>query len=115
MGSVPADYAPMHPADDLARCQRYYEMIGEAAQSFAYQGYCAASSAFTIFAPYRVRKAIAPTVTKAATWGTVNCTAQPTTGSVGIDMCYVTATATATAATQFYNNTTPALILEANP
>jgi hypothetical protein len=24
VGNVPADYAPMHPADDLARCLRYY-------------------------------------------------------------------------------------------
>jgi hypothetical protein len=24
VGSVPADYAPLHPADDLARCLRYY-------------------------------------------------------------------------------------------
>jgi len=25
VGSVPADYAPLHPADDLARCLRYYQ------------------------------------------------------------------------------------------
>lgn len=25
LGSVPADYAPLHPVDDLARCLRYYE------------------------------------------------------------------------------------------
>jgi hypothetical protein len=28
VGSVAADYAPMHPADDLARCQRYYQTLG---------------------------------------------------------------------------------------
>jgi hypothetical protein len=27
VGSVPADYAPLHPADDLARCLRYYERV----------------------------------------------------------------------------------------
>src|SRR5215831_5936369 len=27
-GSQPADYVPMHPADDLARCLRYYEILG---------------------------------------------------------------------------------------
>lgn len=25
VGTVPADYAPLHPADDLARCMRYYQ------------------------------------------------------------------------------------------
>ena len=29
VGSQPADYAPLHPADDLARCLRYYEIIGD--------------------------------------------------------------------------------------
>jgi|SRR5215467_882938 len=27
VGSQPADYVPMHPADDLARCKRYYHRI----------------------------------------------------------------------------------------
>lgn len=27
VGSVPADYAPLHPADDLARCLRYYQRV----------------------------------------------------------------------------------------
>ena len=30
VGSQPADYVPLHPADDLARCLRYYEIVGEA-------------------------------------------------------------------------------------
>src|SRR5262252_9445345 len=29
VGSVAADYAPLHPADDLARCLRYYEKIAD--------------------------------------------------------------------------------------
>ena len=27
VGSLAADYAPLHPADDLARCLRYYEVL----------------------------------------------------------------------------------------
>jgi hypothetical protein len=33
VGSQAADYAPLHPAEDLARCLRYYETISAAAGS----------------------------------------------------------------------------------
>ena len=31
VGSQPCDYVPMHPADDLARCLRYYQRFGTSA------------------------------------------------------------------------------------
>jgi len=64
VGSVPADYAPLHPVDELARCLRYYEispggsgsvgiMMGQAISTTQAEG------------PYiyRVEKAVAPSVT----------------------------------------------------
>src|SRR5499427_6370119 len=35
VGSTPADYQPLHPADDLARCLRYYEVAYGEIQGYA--------------------------------------------------------------------------------
>jgi hypothetical protein len=64
VGSVPADYAPLHPADDLARCLRYYERVsGDVTNGAITSGQCV-STTFAI-APlrYAVKKAVTPTVT----------------------------------------------------
>lgn len=64
-GSVPADYAPLHPADDLARCQRYYEILVNGPE------YSAIGQAFTttaIMMPirFKVTKAVVPTIALSA-------------------------------------------------
>jgi hypothetical protein len=59
VGSVAADYAPLHPADDLARCLRYYEKV-KATTRFNAVGAGAAS--FTPL-PYKTTMAITPTIT----------------------------------------------------
>lgn len=67
MGSVPADYVPRTPADELAQCLRYYEVLGSSvvgevfAVGFAY----AAGSAMWVI-PFKAIKAIIPTVTYSA-------------------------------------------------
>jgi hypothetical protein len=73
VGSQAANYVPMHPADDLARCLRYYEKIGgvvnqQFGQSVAFAG----------------KKALTPTMTKAGTWSVLNF-GQPTVFGQGID------------------------------
>ena len=77
VGSVPADYAPLHPADDLARCLRYYEMMGGDTGLYlfvnGYQG--AGGIIYTSFA-YKTHKAVNPTITKNGTW-TVSNAGQP--------------------------------------
>lgn len=77
VGSVAADYAPLHPADDLARCLRYYEVLGDAYPYPLLSGYNAASTAVYGSVAYLARKAVAPTVTKNGTWAVTN-SAQPT-------------------------------------
>jgi hypothetical protein len=61
VGSVAADYAPLHPADDLARCLRYYEVIGGVQQ----MGIGQAASATGAYVPFffKANKAVVPTCT----------------------------------------------------
>jgi hypothetical protein len=75
VGSQAANYVPMHPADDLARCLRYYEVVAEDFNVAGYGG--AASVPFQWYLNYKARKAVAATLTKVGTWTVPNC-AQPT-------------------------------------
>jgi hypothetical protein len=67
VGSVAADYTPLHPADDLARCLRYYE-----ARSYPSNNYIALGQAFSttqiagVLPGFLARKAVTPTITIAA-------------------------------------------------
>ena|SRR5215471_857953 len=73
VGAVAADYAPLHPADDLARCLRYYEIVFAEAQGIA----TAASQSIGNGVSYAAKKAVSPTLTKVGTWGVTNA-GQPT-------------------------------------
>jgi hypothetical protein len=66
VGSVPADYAPLHPADDLARCLRYYELLVAASGEGQLYGQCYAATNANFSWRYRVPKAVTPTVTVSA-------------------------------------------------
>src|SRR5215831_5533785 len=105
VGSVPADYAPLHPADDLARCNRYYELLGNSGDGSilwaAWAG--AASEAIGGFIRCQVPKAVTPTVTKVGTWQVTNC-AQPTAASGSTDGCQLYALSTASGHTQWSNS-----------
>jgi hypothetical protein len=95
VGSQAANYVPMHPADDLARCLRYYEIIGDASQVPIISGYNTAGLAqYTTF-PYKVQKAITPTVTKNGTWGVSNC-GQPSVTNFSVQGVTAQVTVTAT-------------------
>jgi hypothetical protein len=75
IGSVPADYAPLHPADDLARCLRYYERVDAASNSYLCNAFCyAAANAMGFWYPKAPVKAVIPTVTASApaTWSVTN-------------------------------------------
>ena len=77
VGSQAADYAPLHPADDLARCLRYYETLG-GSTSIIVRGYAsAAGQSLSLLGYYKVRKVVTPTVTMVGTMtannsGTIN-------------------------------------------
>jgi hypothetical protein len=100
VGSVAADYAPFLPADDLARCQRYYEIIEQA--SVYLSGYHVASGGLQWPISWHVTKAIVPTVTKNGTWAVAN-TAQPVLSGPGLSGCGIGLTATGTGNTATNN------------
>jgi hypothetical protein len=116
VGSQAANYVPMHPADDLARCLRYYEVMGTSAASdidvFVYQ---AAGSPVALPFQFRAIKPVTPTVTKVGTWTVANCS-QPVVSGVSLTGFFATVTATALGPVNFVN--TPAgtfITSEANP
>jgi hypothetical protein len=79
VGSQAANYVPLHPADDLARCLRYYEILGPGGASTLNAGGIAtgAGQTFRQTLTY-LRKAVTPTVTKSGTWALGNASGQPT-------------------------------------
>ena len=76
VGSVAADYAPLHPADDLARCQRYYEKI---ADLFFGVGYCMSATVAEYLIPYIAHKGGTPTLTVSTSGMTVRDLGNPVT------------------------------------
>lgn len=77
----PAPYQPLHPQEDLARCQRYYEVHGGVSGSVAVGGYSAAAANIQQFVPFAVAKGGTPTVTKNGTWALSNCGQPSVSGS----------------------------------
>ncbi|HYW90546.1 MAG TPA: hypothetical protein VFB50_22435 [Chloroflexota bacterium] len=119
VGSQAADYAPLHPADDLARCLRYYELLGGnggGGGSIGVEGIAtAASQEAAQSLGFRAIKAVSPTVTKVGTW-TVSNTGQPAVS--GGDAYGVRFTVQSIAAGVFYAINTVAgqyITVEANP
>ena len=74
VGSAALAYAPLHPADELSRCLRYYEVHGGGlAMGPIIQGYGAAGASAGYGVVFATRKAITPTMTKNGTWTANNC------------------------------------------
>jgi hypothetical protein len=67
VGSVPADYAPMHPADDLARCMRYYENA-----DVRNAAYGIAAEQMEWWITWITPKAVSPTVTMSGGVNNIN-------------------------------------------
>lgn len=66
-GSVAVPYSPLHPADDLLRCQRYYAEIGGLdANEFVGPGVCFSATSAQIPLRLPVEMVVAPTVTISA-------------------------------------------------
>lgn len=117
VGGVPADYAPMHPADDLAHCERYYEVPGaDGVGSLIVWGLATGSNTARGAYRFRSKKAVTPTATKVGTWTLQNATLQPTVSVTGVDGFYLFLTSTG--AGDFYavnDAATKYLTFEANP
>jgi len=66
IGSAAADYVPLPPADDLARCLRYYEAKVYASNQYIATGQAYTTSGVIGVVPYLVRKCVTPTITFSA-------------------------------------------------
>jgi hypothetical protein len=93
VGSAAADYAPLHPADELARCQRYYDAFSRSNSSNMLAGGFLFSTTGATFTWYwKSTKAVTPTITfsAASTFAIQGSTATATAssitaGSTGVD------------------------------
>ncbi len=129
-GAVAMTYAPLHPAEDLARCLRYYFVVGGlVGYEYAATGMCHSTTAFAVMLRYPVEMVATPTMTisAAADWavysatGTVIACATLTftvnnRRSAGLSGTVASGLVAGNATELFSNNTTNArLIFEANP
>lgn len=114
VGAQPADYVPLHPADDLGRCQRYYEILGESAGEIVLSAFSSGAGNFDYTLPYKVRKAVTPTVTKVGTWTVANA-AQPTVIGSGVSAMALRVAASASGQMSVFNAASTYVTIEANP
>lgn len=120
LGAVPVDYRPLHPQEELARCQRYYEIYsnsGDFQFDFSFGGYASASGQ-NMYLPvfYKQTKpgAATPTVTKNGTWQASNC-GQPTVSN-GRNGCTLSITSSGAGPMYCQNfNAGNSITIEANP
>lgn len=103
IGPAPAPYRPLHPQEELARCQRYHEVMGGVNTSVGVLGYGAAGTNCGNYIPFKVQKGGTPTVTKNGTWAVLNCS-QPAALNISPDGFSLVATVTALGAYSFNCN-----------
>lgn len=71
VGSTPVSFIPTNPQVDLARCMRYFQVIGGTTDTYLFAGMCYASNNAEFGYSFPVPMRIAPTVTvnNTANWG----------------------------------------------
>jgi hypothetical protein len=78
VGTIALPYTPLHAAEDLARCLRYYQTwAGVLALEFGWPGQCWGTTSAQVVVPLQVPMGGAPTVTfsAASTWAVYNAAA----------------------------------------
>jgi hypothetical protein len=82
-GQMPGMFDPLPPADDLARCMRYFEVVIEGGNgSYTFGGYNTAGAAIYTNIPLKVTKGGSSTITVNGTWNVVNSSAPTIPGYV---------------------------------
>lgn len=106
VGSEALAFAPLPPADDLARCQRYYERHGQrASEGFPeLVAWAGTAELYGVPISFATTKGGTPTVTKGGTWTVANC-GQPSPGAQSYDGYTLSATATAAGRMVVYPDT----------
>jgi len=103
-GSAATEFDQRHIAQELALCQRYYEVHGGVTQTVpTLTAYAQNVQPFGYGVPFIVQKRAAPTLTKNGTWGVSNC-GQPAVGSSSVYGYYIYAYATGTTTCLFFAN-----------
>ena len=78
VGSQAANYVPLHPAEDLARCLRYYQRFANSASgAYMAQGQAFSATQAMVASPLKAPFAVTPTLTisAASDFGLLNATA----------------------------------------
>lgn len=116
IGPAPAPYQPLHPQEDLARCQRYYEVHGGVATAYPdLQMRAGAAEALHHSYSFNVTKGGTPTVTKNGTWAVSNC-GQPSVVGLTVNGYTLSATATGAGLMAFNpNSADDQIVAEFNP
>jgi hypothetical protein len=119
VGSQPADYIPLTPADDLARCLRYYEHAnpenGNAAFIASMNATAAAQNLRGVYF-YKAAKAVTPTTTLVGTWTINLLSSQPGMSMTNTRQCFLSAQSSAAGDCYFYcASAGNDLVAEANP
>lgn len=117
-GAVAADYVPLHPVDDIARCLRYYETLGgtPATPWPVMRGYGGAGIVMGMPFTFKVRKYAAPSITKGLGAWTVSNAGQPNMQNASADGFEMTTTVTALGGFVVYSGATDAVaIAEVSP
>lgn len=116
VGTVSTDYVPLHTADDLARCLRYYETFGAAVNFPQIKGIATAGGQSAgISMPFAVKKAVTPTITVVGTFVFVNVNSGPTSYGPSYGGIYVQISAAAAGEFTAYSNNSGYFVAEANP
>jgi len=121
VGSQPANYVPLHPADDLARCLRYFETIGDDGDVILGGLTPASPTSPTAFATvsFKARKAVTPTITfVGGAWTAVNITGGgPVINAVGRGSARLNLGSAGPASGTYYvaSDTTHYITAESNP
>ena len=71
IGQMPAAYIPLHPADDLARCLRYFEsttILGGSGGIYTTGVGISTTNVAVAGFVYKARKAITPSISGASNW-----------------------------------------------
>lgn len=83
IGPTVRSYKPLHPAEDLTRCQRYYEVHGGTTTFPAPVGYASGvGERWDFVIPFNTQKYASPSLTKNGTWDVTNV-GQPTVDATG--------------------------------
>lgn len=115
VGPVAADYSPLHPEEDLARCQRYFEEINMLFLGNMWSGTSGVNYGYPYY--YKVTKAVTPTITvpALANWTNSGISAIFV-DSIGQLACRIAMTSNVVGNIQAgLNSVSPGLRMEANP